>query len=140
MSWLPLALPVLVYKPWTQLKNHLKIILQINREFDVILKLRDPVRVAVPVIDKLEIVSLWVESEYCIIVSVIDPISNTVVLQLRFDAGVGGLTTTLSLNSDPRQGTTVQFLNLPDNVQRVIIGILCYLITWFNVKFNISIL
>lgn len=58
MSWLPLALPVLVYKPWTQLKNHLKIILQINREFDVILKLRDPVRVAVPVIDKLEIVSL----------------------------------------------------------------------------------
>lgn len=128
MSWLPLAPPVPVYMPWrTPFKNHLKIILQINREFDVILKLRDPVRVAIPVIDKLEIVSLWVESEYCVIVSVVDPISNTVVLQLRFDAGVGGLTTTLSLNSDPRQGTTVQFLNLPDNVQRVIIGILCYL-------------
>lgn len=59
MSWLPLAPPVPVYMPWgTPLKNHLKIILQINREFDVILKLRDPVRVAVPVIDKLEIVSL----------------------------------------------------------------------------------
>lgn len=123
MSWLPLALLVYMKLPWTPLKNHLKIILQINREFNVILKLRNPVRVAVTVIDKLEIVSLGVKSEYCVIVGIIDPISNTVVLQLRFDARVGGLTATLSLNSDPRQGTTVQFLNLPENFQRVI-GIL----------------